>query len=249
MKHLVLALITVVWAATLQAQTYPEMILVEGGTFTMGDEHGEGDSDEQPLHEVTLKTYKISKTPVTVAQYRAYCRATGRSMPDPPSWGWIDSHPMVNVTWHDAVAYTDWLAEKMDADYRLPTEAEWEYAARGGNKSKGTKYSGGRSIDMVGWYTENSGGQTRPVATKNPNELGIYDMSGNVWEWCRDWYGGDYYANSPSSNPKGPASGSSRVLRGGGWYYDASYCRVANRNRYDPRYLSDNGGFRVVLSQ
>ena len=229
------------------AQTYPEMITVEGGNFTMGDTEMEGDVSEQPIHQVTLKTFKIAKTETTVAQWKAFCNATGRSMPETPSWGWIDSHPIVNVNHSDAMAYCDWLAEKMDADYRLPTEAEWEYAARGGKLSKGTKYSGGRSLDNAGWYEANSNSKTHTVATKNPNELGIYDMSGNVWEWCKDWYG-DYSA-SAQTNPKGATSGSGRVLRGGSWYFSAAPCRVAFRYYYDPSDRYDDYGFRVVLSQ
>ena len=234
---------------TLQTATYPEMVTVEGGTFTMGDEHGDGAANEQPTHQVTLKTFKIAKTETTVAQWRAFCNATGRAMPEAPSWGWINSHPIVNVSWDDAVAYTDWLSEKLDADYRLPTEAEWEYAAKGGKLSKGTKYSGGRSLDNAGWYDANSGDQTQAVATKNPNELGIYDMSGNVWELCKDWYGEDYYKTSPATNPKGPTSGEYRVLRGGGWDGKATICRVAYRNNYPPSARYSNFGFRVVLSQ
>jgi formylglycine-generating enzyme len=204
-------------ATRLGALSYPEMVLVEGGSFTMGDEWGMGSEDELPTHEVSLKNFKISKTEVTVKQYRQFCRETGRSMPEAPSWGWQDNNPMVNVNWHDAVAYCDWLSDKMDGLYRLPTEAEWEYAARGGKNSKGFKYSGGQSMHSVGWFSENSNSRTQAVASKKPNELGIYDMSGNVWEWCSDWYGKDYYANSPSSNPRGPSSGSNRVLRGGSW--------------------------------
>jgi formylglycine-generating enzyme required for sulfatase activity len=223
------------------------MITVEGGTFTMGDTEMEGEADEQPTHQVTLKTFKIAKTETTVAQWRAYCNATGRTMPETPSWGWIDSHPIVNVNYSDAMAYCDWLAEKMDADYRLPTEAEWEYAARGGKLSKGTKYSGGRSIDNAGWYEDNAGSKTHAVATKNTNELGIYDMSGNVWEWCKDLY--DYYSAAAQTNPKGATSGSYRVLRGGSWYNSASFCRVANRDYGGPSYRYDDVGFRVVLSR
>ena len=234
---------------TLQTATYPEMVTVEGGTFTMGDEHGEGAANEQPTHQVTLKSFKIAKTETTVAQWRAFCNATGRAMPEAPSWGWINSHPIVNVSWDDAVAYTDWLSEKMDADYRLPTEAEWEYAAKGGKLSKGTKYSGGRSLDNAGWYDSNSGRQTQAVATKNSNELGIYDMSGNVWEWCKDWYGEDYYKSSPATNPKGPTSGEHRVLRGGCWFFDATVCRVACRIHRPPSYGNNFRGFRVVLSK
>lgn len=247
---LFLAFLFTITSTLLSAQTYPEMIEVQGGTFTMGDTEMEGDENEHPAHEVTLNTFSISKTLVTVAQYKAYCRATGKSMPKPPEWGWIDNHPMVNVSWQDAVAYTDWLADKFDKDYRLPTEAEWEYAARGGNQSKGYKYAGARSLDAVGWYGEDwKTGSTHPVAQKRPNELGIYDMSGNVWEWCRDWYGLDYYANSPSDNPRGPASGSFRVLRGGSWDYSAADCRVARRSVGDPSIRFFGNGFRVVLSQ
>lgn len=243
-----IAFIFTIATAQLSAQTYPEMIKVEGGTFTMGDTEMEGEEDEHPAHEVTLSTFYISKTPVTVAQYKVYCRATGKSMPEPPRWGWIDSHPMVNVNWHDAVAYTDWLADKLDKDYRLPTEAEWEYAARGGNQSKGYKYAGARSLDAVGWYDENySTGSTHPVAQKRPNELGIYDLSGNVYEWCKDWYAEDYYANSPKENPRGPASGSNRVRRGGSWLDLAPYCRVAYRSVGDPSDSGSYRGFRVVL--
>ena len=233
--------------ATTFAQSYPEMITVEGGTFTMGDTEMEGKANEQPTHQVTLKTFKIAKTETTVAQWKTFCNATGRSMPETPSWGWIDSHPIVNVNHSDAMAYCDWLAEKTDANYRLPTEAEWEYAARGGKGSKGTKYSGGRSLDNAGWYGDNSGSKTHSVATKNPNELGVYDMSGNVWEWCKDWYA-DYSATA-QTNPKGVASGSNRLVRGGSWAYSASYCRVADRGGNDPTRRFDYFGFRVVLSQ
>lgn len=230
-------------------QNYPEMITVTGGTFKMGDTHGDGGSDEQPVHSVTVKTFKIAKTETTVLQWKTFCNATGRKMPDAPEWGWIDSHPIVNVSWNDAIAYTEWLSEKFNAAYRLPTEAEWEYAARGGNQSKGTKYSGSKSPDNAGWYEENSGGTTHPVAGKTPNELGLYDMSGNVWEWCMDRYGSDYYGSSPNADPKGPASGSYRVLRGGGWDDATSRYRVTIRFNNDPSDGSHTDGFRVVISQ
>ena len=232
-----------------QSSLYPEMVFVEGGTFIMGDSWGDGNSDEHPEHQVTLGNFKISKTEVTVRQYRQYCGETGRKMPESPPWGWLDDHPITKVSWHDCVAYCDWLSEKLDAEYRLPTEAEWEYAARGGKQSKGTKYSGGRSIELVGWFDENSNDRTQQVATKKPNELGLYDMSGNVWEWCRDWYEESYYKNSPSTNPRGPSTGSHRVLRGGSWNASAEDCRVANRSNLTPGYRSYSDGFRVVLSQ
>ena len=248
MKKQLLCLCLLLLSITLtKAQDYPEMISVEGGTYTMGDTEMEGEKDEQPAHEVTLKSFKIAKTETTVAQWKAYCRATGRKMPEAPSWGWIDTHPIVNVNYDDAVGYCDWLSETKDANYRLPTEAEWEFAARGGNLTKGTKYSGGRSIDLVGVYEANSNNQTAAVGSKKANELGIYDMSGNVWEWCKDWYGD--YSSSAQNNPKGPASGSTRVSRGGSWDGAATYCRVANRDYFSPEYRHTFNGFRVLLSQ
>jgi formylglycine-generating enzyme required for sulfatase activity len=225
----------------------PEVIFVEGGTFNMGS--NEGENNEKPVHRVTVSSFSIGKYPVTVGQYKAFCEETGRSMPEAPGWGWQERHPMVNVTYNDAVAYANWLGEKFGGDWRLPTEAEWEYAARGGNKSRGTTYSGSNDLETVGWFADNAGGQTNGVGRKRPNELGIYDMSGNVWEWCRDWYGSDYYASSPSSNPRGPASGTNRVLRGGSWDYTSTYCRVAIRDFGTPSDRSTFRGFRVVLSQ
>jgi sulfatase modifying factor 1 len=250
MKKITTALIASLFLilATAQAQTYPELIKVTGGTFTMGDEYGVGDKDEHPTHQVTLSDFYIGKTEVTVAQYHTYCNATGVSMPKEPSWGWTNNAPIVNVSWSDALNYCDWLSEKLDKNISLPTEAQWEYAARGGNQSKGYKYAGGRSMAAVGWYGDNSGDKTHNVATKKANELGLYDMSGNVWEWCRDWYDADYYASSPRTNPKGPSSGARRVLRGSAWHYSASYCRVAVRLISIPSSRSINFGFRVALS-
>ncbi|MDG1279297.1 MAG: SUMF1/EgtB/PvdO family nonheme iron enzyme [Algoriphagus sp.] len=159
------------------AQSYPEIVTVEGGTFTMGDTEMEVESDEQLTYQVKLKTFEIAKTETTVAQWKVFCNTTGRSMPEVPKWDWIDSHPIVNVNYPDAVAYCDWLAEKMDTDYRLPTEAEWEYATRRGKLSKGTKYSGGLSMDNADWYEAKCGYKVHSVATKNPNELGILSLS------------------------------------------------------------------------
>lgn len=258
MKQLFLTLVTLVLTITVQAQTegerlgkllYPEMVLVEGGTFTMGDIEMEGEADEQPAHEVTLKSFSIAKTETTVLQWKTFCNATGRTFPNDMAND-VNEAPMAYVSWLDAVAYTDWLAEKTGKNYQLPTEAEWEYAARGGNKSEKHKYSGGRSLDAVGWYWENSASyERRKVGHKRANELGIYDMSGNVREWCRDWYGSDYYATSPKDNPRGATSGSVRVLRGGSWGTPATLCWVASRSRYSPDTRANDSGFRVVLSQ
>lgn len=213
------------------------MVLVKGGTFQMGSNEYD---EEKPIHSVTVSDFYIDKYEVKVKQYREFCNATGRSMPKAPSLGWRDTHPIVNVSWDDATAYAKWAGK------RLPTEAEWEYAARGGNQSKGFKYSGSNSIDEAAWYWYNSGEKAHPVGQKKPNELGIYDMSGNVWEWCSDWYDENYYSDSPTTNPEGPDSGSKRVRRGGSWFYFGVICRVANRSWNWPDSRDIDHGFRCV---
>ncbi len=228
------------------SQNYPDMVLVEGGTFSMGNEHSGGWDNEYPLHRVTVKAFKIAQTETTVAEWQTFCKATGRSMPPAPRWGWIENHPIVNVSWEDAVAYCNWLSQTLNSHYRLPTEAEWEYAARGGRLGNGTQYSGGTSMRNVGWCDVNSGDKTHAVATKKANELGLYDMSGNVWEWCGDWYDEEYYNSSPAVDPKGPNSGNYRVLRGGSWSCSAMGCRMAFRFVNSPAYQSNHAGFRVV---
>lgn len=215
-----------------------EMVFVKGGTFQMGSK--DGDSDEKPVHSVTLSDFFIDKYEVTVKQYREFCNATRRSMPEAPSWGWQEDHPIVNVSWHDATAYAEWAGK------RLPTEAEWEFAARCGNQSQGFKYSGSNTIDEAAWYKSNSGGNTRSVGEKKPNELGIYDMTGNVWEWCSDWYDENYYSESTETNPQGPISGEYRVLRGGSWNGSVDFCRVALRNWNGPVFSSYLIGFRCA---
>jgi len=151
-----------------------------------------------------------------------------------------ENHPVVHVSWHDALTYARWAGK------RLPTEAEWEYAARGGPKSQGYIYAGSDNPDDVAWYADNSGGQIHPVGQKQPNELGLYDMSGNIWEWCWDWYGEDYYASSPSDNPRGPTSGTRRVLRGGAFDTTPTITRIARRLGYYPSVRHEEKGFRCV---
>jgi formylglycine-generating enzyme required for sulfatase activity len=157
------------------------------------------------------------------------------------------NHPVIHVSWNDANEYCNWLSRKTAKNYRLPTEAEWEYAARGGNQSRGYTYSGSNNVDEVAWYNGNSGSATHAVGQKGPNEMGLYDMSGNVWEWCKDWYGGDYYKISPAIEPKGPSDGSYRVARGGGWSLSARYCRPSFRYDYNPVNRYHGLGFRLVL--
>src|SRR5580765_2363545 len=184
-KTLGLAMSLLLVCSTLCAQDYPEMIIVEGGSFIMGDESG--DQDEKPAHPVVVKTYQLARTETTVGQWKVFCQNTGRRMPEAPWFGQKSEHPVVNISWDDAVAYCFWLSGKTGKHYRLPTEAEWEFAAKGGVKSKAYPYSGDKTADSVGWLSGKTSG-TMAVAQKLPNEIGLYDMTGNVWEWCSDWY-------------------------------------------------------------
>ena len=221
-----------------------EMVKVEGGTFMMGSPENEPNRDsDETQHRVTLSSFWIGKYEVTFEQYDKFCEATGRSKPDDIGWG-RGRRPVTNVSWYDATAFCEWLSSVTGRTYRLPTEAEWEYAAKGGNRSRGFIYAGDNSIQEVAWYIDNSGGQTHPVGGKRPNELGLYDMSGNVWEWCSDWYG--KYSSSPQVNPSGPSGGSNRVIRGGSWFNLAIGCRAANRNSITPDSRRSLLGFRLV---
>ena len=245
MKKLFFLLSLSFFTFTSHAQQYPEMIKVEGGTFTMGGT----EDDEKPTHSVTVSSFSMGKYEVTVAEYKAFCTASGRTMPTAPSWGWKDKHPMVMVSFDDANAYCNWLSETTGKNYRLPTEAEWEYAARGGNKSRGYTYAGSDDMEKAGWSDDNAGEQTQACGRKKANELGLYDMSGNASEWCKDWYSYSYYSNSPSTNPKGPSSGYSHVLRGCSWFNAAAACRVADRLDGSPGDGERYNGFRVVVPQ
>ena len=220
-----------------------DMIAVEGGTFTMGataEQASDAYSDEKPTHQVTLSSYYIGKTEVTQELWQAV-------MGSNPSGFSGANLPVEKVSWEDCQIFIAILNELTGKYFRLPTEAEWEYAARGGSKSQGYKYSGSNTVDDVAWYPSNSSSKTHPVATKAPNELGIYDMSGNVLEWCRDWYSSSYYSSSSQYNPTGPASGSRRVYRGGSWGSSARLCRVSYRDYNGPSYSFYNLGLRLAL--
>ena len=220
-----------------------EMIAVEGGTFTMGATSEQGSDaydDEKPAHQVTLSSYYIGKTEVTQELWQAV-------MGSNPSKFSGTNLPVEKVSWEDCQSFVIKLNELTGKNFRLPTEAEWEYAARGGNKSNGFKFSGGNNIAEVAWYSENGNKISHPVATKAPNELGIYDMSGNVWEWCSDWYSSSYYTSSSQTNPTGPNSGSYRVYRGGSWSGNDRYCRVSQRDSNYPSYRFNYVGLRLAL--
>ena len=218
------------------------MIYVEGGTFNMGSDHVFADSNEKPIHDVTLDSFYIAECEITQAQWQAV-------MGNNPSYCLDDNRPVERVSWYDAQEFCEKLSQLTGKTYVLPTEAQWEFAARGGNKSKNYEYSGSNSIDRVAWYWydyDNTDPQTLPVKQLSPNELGIYDMSGNVYEWCSDWYSSSYYSSSPTNNPTGPSSGSYRVLRGGGCTSNPGDCYVWSRSWYNPGVLYKFVGFRIV---
>lgn len=221
-----------------------EFSLIPAGEFLMGSPEGEGGSDENPRHSVYLDAYYIGRREITVKQYMKFIKASGRKVRgrrEKKSGSGDELLPVAGVDWNDADAYCRW------AGGRLPTEAEWEKAARGGT---GTKYSFGDDESGLGgyaWYDVNSNGRARPVGGRKPNQYGLYDMAGNVWEWVADWYADDYYKNSPAKDPKGPDSGSLRVRRGGAWGFSAYYLRAANRNWFFPDDRISSGGFRCVI--
>ena len=218
------------------------MIVVKGGTFQMGATSSHADNDEKPVHNVTLSDYYIGETEVTQELWQA---VMGKN----PSYSKGNKKPVEQVSWNDCQEFIKKLNQLTGKNFRLPTEAEWEYAARGGNKSLDYKYSGSGIVGSIAWCDGNSGSKTHDVKTKQANELGIYDMSGNVWEWCQDWYDSGYYSSSPVNNPTGPTSGSRRVSRGGSWNYGAECCRVSYRDNCDPDRNYDYLGLRLSLSQ
>jgi sulfatase modifying factor 1 len=252
-----------------------KMVRVQGGTFTMGcrEEHDGYCWDwDLPLHRVTLSNYSIGETEVTVGQFKVFIEKTGyETTAEKEGWSFIwdgndyvekkgvnwrhdvvgelrlaneNDHPVIHVSWEDAMAYCNWLSKKTGRVYRLPTEAEWEYAARGGNKSLGYMYSGSNEPDEVAWNDDNSGSRTHAVKGKKANELGLYDLFGNVWEWCLDWDG--EYATGNRTNPMGPAGGSERVIRGGGWTIIPRRCIVSYRLTDSPASRVNYLGFRIA---
>lgn len=284
---------------SVNAQTKPQMVLVDGGSFQMGNPGTaapKGDSDERPVHEVTVKSFYIAKTEVTVKEYKQFINDASAKdflnkrehkmpnapdsawyaehpdtkkyypLPTHPWWDWQDDLPMQHITWYDAVAYCNWLSAKeglqkcysenadggIDFDaskngYRLPTEAEWEFAARGGNKSKGSFYSGSTNPNDVCWFDDSSRLKgPQKVGTKNANELGIFDMSGNVWEWCSDYYAKDFYAKSQKDNPVNLTASPYRVLRGGSWHYQVDHATVTSRDGPEPHFSNFNYGMRLA---
>jgi formylglycine-generating enzyme required for sulfatase activity len=224
-----------------------DMIGVEGGTFTMGTASEPGndyDYDERPAHSVNLSSYSIGKYEVTQGLWKAVMDTFPDKAPS-SSYGLGDDYPVYNVSWSDATAFISKLCELTGKNYHLPTEAEWEYAARGGKNSQGYEYIGSNEVNSVAWYDGNSS-SSHPVGTKSPNELGIYDMGGNVWEWCYDRY--DFYSDLDQTNPQGPSAGSTRVIRGGSWDFSIIHCRPSFRCLSAPDIRFIYMGFRLALS-
>jgi formylglycine-generating enzyme required for sulfatase activity len=218
----------------------PPLVAIQGGVFAMGSDAGL--PDETPVHQVTVSDFEIGKYEVTNAQYKAFCDATKRPYPKEPTFldtsireyvRTLPNHPVVHVSWDDANAYCIWLSERTGNLYRLPTEAEWEYVAR---------------ESPIGWDSYNSGGAPHEVGTSPPNALGLYDLRGNVWEWCGDWYAP--YESGSQINPKGVPRGTHKVLRGCSWYFSTVPCRPTSRFRFEPDLdYWFNGGFRVVRAK
>ncbi len=234
-----------------------EMILIKGGTFMMGctdEQKCDCEDNEKPAHKETVSTFYIGKYEVTQKLWKAIMTA------DPyPSYNLgCEDCPVEQVSWKDVQKFITKLNSLTNCTFRLPTEIEWEYAARGGMRNKGYKYSGSNNINEVAWYIENYKDSkygekktTHPVGLKKPNELGLYDMSGNVWEWCEDWYTKEYYHNGRAVNPEWPLKGSPRffrrILRGGSWGGTANGCRVSYIDYDIENYRDEYGGFRLVL--
>ncbi|MCX6303600.1 MAG: SUMF1/EgtB/PvdO family nonheme iron enzyme [Bacteroidetes bacterium] len=277
-KNLIYILILLIGCNVVYAQQpavkMPPMIYVEGGTFTMGNPGG--NRDEQPAHQVTVTSFYFGKYEVTFQDFKKFIDATGyvtdAEKPDtvrlkhglPPrginNGTWMMNmngvpvpqadtlKPVGNISWFDAVEYCNWLSKSTGKKFRLPTEAEWEYAAKGGTKSKGFKYVGGNNLDEVAWYLGNSDKRSHNIGQKMPNELEIYDMAGNIREWCSDWYGESYYKTSPKENPAGPDRGTHRILRGGSWGSEEGRMRISYRNNEFPYNSALGFGFRPAIT-
>lgn len=247
-----------------------DMVLVNGSCFMMGDNFGDGDSNEQPVHEVCVDDFYVGKHEISVSAFRDFVKETGYEtesnagdgMPyfadkewkedhnrywDKPGFSQTNIHPIVGVSWYDTQEYINWLNYKTGMNFRLPTEAEWEYAARsGGKKEKWAGTSNEAELGRYTWYEGNSGKRTHPVGQKEPNGLGLYDMSGNAWEWVEDWYVKDYYEKSPEHNPKGSSTGIHHVIRGGSWSSFPRFMRASHRLSYNPDHRDACLGFRLA---
>ena len=263
------AVLTCTSAFSQSIPALPQMVVVEGGSFTLGcgDKDSPCDKDEAPAHTVKINTFMMSKYEVSTYEWKLF--AAEQKLPlTPTTWKEKGNLPITNVNWNQAIAFCNWLSKKQKLTpvyvkvgenyecnfeangYRLPTEAEWEYAARGGKKSKGYKFSGANDMASVAWTKTNSNGMPHAYGTKLPNELGIFDMTGNVWEWCWDWHNADFYKMpNNSNNPRGPVNGDKKIVRGGSWDSVVSYSRLSNRISSTPETSYAFYGMRLVRSK
>ncbi len=257
-----------------QDSAWPEMVKIESGSFMFGANKKDmaAEKDEKPSRKVNVKQFHMSKFEVTVWEWKEYTKATSASMPKVQSWGWNNDFPITNITWEQAVEYCNWLSEKQGYDkaysksgpryvcdfdsngFRLPTEAEWEFAARGGRKSKGYRYSGADDLNLVSWYVENSEARPHAYGSKYANELGIFDLNGNVWEWCWDFYDEkhnkavkDGMVQDPFN--RGPIRGEKRIVKGGSWDSKRTFCRISNKVSTLPGNTHEFYGLRLVQSR
>lgn len=274
-RIIILLILSLLIASSARADVVsdPGMVDVKGGCFEMGDDFGEGDVFEKPIHEVCVNDFKIGAKEVTYRQFKEFVFDTGyvtEAERGEGCYGWVGikfqkelgftwrlvgigyeqtvEFPAACISWNDSKAYIAWLNKKTGKTYRLPTEAEWEYAARGGGKK--FKYSGTNDDAKLGefaWYKENSGQRSHPTGQKQANGLGIFDMTGNVEEWVNDWYNRDYYKISPKDNPKGPETGICKVVRGGAWSNVASGERISSRHCTNPKKAITYLGFRLAM--
>ena len=225
-----------------KAPSIPSFVFLEGGTYQMGA----GNPKVSPVHTVTLDSFYISSTEVTFEQYDYYCDQNNFAKLEDNGWG-RDKRPVMNITWQEAKNYCVWLGTKLGKTVRLPSEAEWEYAAKA--KGEVIQWAGTNNQNdfaNYAWDDNNSGGTTHDAASKNPNSIGLFDMCGNVWEWCNDWYSSSYYSTSPQNNPQGPVSGSNRVIRGGSYQDYSENSSTVYRFSYYPLNTNSGIGFRCV---
>lgn len=267
MKKLIYLTLILLLGIGVKAQK-PEMVIIDGGSFYLGNDYS-AQPDEKPEHKITLSTFCISKTEITFDMFDNFCRSTGFEYPDDGGFG-RGNLPVMNVSWEGAVKFCNWMSARFGLEkvydfiidsngnvifkkinweangYRLPTEAEWEFVAKGGNKAQGFAYTGSNNLDEVAWYAKNSKGKPQEVGTLKANELGVYDILGNSWEWCWDNYSADYYKKSPATDPRGPEKGEHRVYRGGNFNSEESFCRITKRFSLAPTVKTGMVGIRLV---
>ncbi len=269
MKKIIFTL-AMLFAVSAAFSQKPEMVFVEGGQFYMGNDYSVNALDEKPEHKVVLSDFSISKYEITFEMFDNFCQNTGFPKPDDGGYD-RGNNPVINVSWEGAIKFCNWMSTRFGLDkvyditidssgmtinnvdwnangYRLPTEAEWEYVAKGGSNSQGFAYAGSNDPKEVAWFIDNSDNKPHAVGTKKANELAVFDILGNAWEWCWDYYDGNYYSESPENDPHGPDKGDHRVYRGGNFNSDIEFIRVTRRFELTPRLNTGLVGIRLAQS-